>query len=611
MKSDLQFRPLLLTAAVLCCSWPAWAWPNQKTAATQATKLAQINQNFHALNSQNEGGCILILDQAEVPAARNAIDTVTFAKMQADGVPINTLCDDSTFLRRTSLVLTGRLPDPARTRAFLNDGNPNKRAEYVDELLQSEAFNIHWAFYFQEFFESAGQVLFGAVGPYNSYFADAVANGKTLDQMAREMIAATGNNLETGQLNFLLRSANRARVPQDIQDNIAIGATTKFLGVPAECISCHDGAYHLETVNLYLADRKREDLWKMAAFFSATRFRGNVDPERMMIESFDISNIRAEGYNADTEEGDRPARNGGVVAPQFLLTGATPSGNGDWRSQFAEMIVSDRQFARHWANRLWGHVFGLAPVEPMDGFDMLRIDPNNSLPEGWEYQALDLNLLEGLADALIERDFDIRDYLRYLLNSATYQMASTFEVGTWQESYTRYYTRYPAHRMTAEQAYDAVLLATGVPANLRVGDRRTNTFEIVDWAHQIPDPGQPRGDRYLNDTIFLTAFGRGNRVDIARVNDGNISQAMLLMNSPVVHDRMLADQGRLMQYVRQGVTDIDRLIDDLFLDTFARPASDSERTALKQELAGYSEGRDQAATLMWLLLNRVDFTFIY
>ncbi|CAM2008105.1 DUF1549 domain-containing protein [Acanthopleuribacter pedis] len=599
-------------AVLLVCSMPSFPWPDRAMGDdARAEKLTRLNQHFQTTATRHkDGNCLADQDKETNPAALNEIDNHTFAKMQADGVPINDLCDDSTFIRRTALILTGRLPDPARTRSFLSDTNPDKRAEYIDELLQSEAFNIHWAFYFQEFFESAGQVLFGGLLPYNTYFSEAVSTNKTLDTMAREMIAATGNNLESGQLNFLIRSTNRARLPQDQLDNIAIAATTKFMGIPAECISCHDGAYHLETVNLYLAERKREDLWKMAAYFSATRFRANVDRDRMMIESFDISDFNGAGYNADTEEGDRPERTGGIITPAFLTTGAVPQGN-NWRQAFADQVVEDRQFARHWANRLWGHVFGLAPVEPMDSFDMYRIDPNRPLPEGWDYQANDLNLLEHITDALIERDFDLRDYLRYVLNSATFQMASTFEVGSWQDQYTPYYTRYPTHRMTAEQAYDALQVATGVHTGLIVFDRNTDTRSVLEWAHQLPDPSQPRANRGLNDTIFLNAFGRGNRVDQPRVNSGNISQAMLLMNSPVIHDRLLAPEGRLMNYLNRGVSDVDTLINDLFLDIYARPATESERTALKQELATYTNTRDQAATLMWLLINRVEFTFIY
>ena len=34
--------------------------------------------------------------------------------------------------------------------------------------------------------------------------------------------------------------------------------------------SCHDGARHLEKINLYLSQRKREEIWKMAAFFGRT-----------------------------------------------------------------------------------------------------------------------------------------------------------------------------------------------------------------------------------------------------------------------------------------------------------------------------------------------------
>ncbi|CAM2066639.1 DUF1549 domain-containing protein [Sulfidibacter corallicola] len=576
----------------------------------RALKIQRLNQNLKLLQdatAKREGGCVI---ESEMPDTLNEIDVFTFAKMQADGVPINDLCDDATFIRRTSLVLTGRLPDPERTRAFLADDSAGKRERYVDELLASDAFITHWSFYFQEHFESNGRSLLGGLIPYNEFFADAVATNKPLDEMATDMITSTGNTLTEGVTNFFVRSGNMARLTQDLQDNLAIAATTKFMGIPVECISCHDGAYHLENVNVYLAERKREELWQMAAYFSGLRFQRNVNRETNMIESFDITEGRSEGYLAESDSGDRPIRDGGVITPKFLTTGAEPQPGTLFRTDFATQVVQDRQFARHWANRLWGHAFGLAPVEPMDAFDMARLDPNAELPEGWEVQALDLDLLEHLTDKMIELDFDLRAYLSYLLHSATYQMSSTFEVGTWEDAYAPYYTRYLAHHMTSEQVYDSLVTATGVITQIQMRDRGTNNVLRLSYAHELPDTSQPRNDAYADLIVFLAAFGRGNRLDQPRTNAGSISQAMLMMNSPLIDERLLHPQSRLMGYLEQGMS-AEQIITNLFLDILCREPSETEVAELLAELATYDTPQDQAATAAWLLLNRASFTFIH
>src|ERR1051325_12169293 len=44
-----------------------------------------------------------------------------------------------------------------------------------------------------------------------------------------------------------------------------------FLGLTIECFSCHNGAGHADTVNLFLASKKRADFWQQAAFFGKMR----------------------------------------------------------------------------------------------------------------------------------------------------------------------------------------------------------------------------------------------------------------------------------------------------------------------------------------------------
>ena len=58
---------------------------------------------------------------------------------------------------------------------------------------------------------------------------------------------------------------------EDTLDDIAISTAKYFLGVNMECVSCHDGAGHLEPVNLWLSKRNRPELWREAAFFGNIR----------------------------------------------------------------------------------------------------------------------------------------------------------------------------------------------------------------------------------------------------------------------------------------------------------------------------------------------------
>ena len=539
----------------------------------------------------------------------NDIDQVTFKKMREDAVPINGLCSDSVFLRRVSLILTGRLPDPDLTRSFLGDNHPEKRSNLVETLMASESFNTHWAFWFQEYFRSNGFMLRAGLLPYNQYFAEMVQTNKSLDQMTRDLMTTFGLSDQVAEANFYVRANQMSRQEVDFWDNAAVEASSKFLGVPLECISCHDGAYHLEEVNLYLAEKKRSDFWAMSAFFAGVTRRPGLRDENQIL-SLNITERPTDGYLAESNSGDRPIRDGGLITPQYLFSGQLPIAEKTFAQSIADIIVADRQFARNWANRLWGHVFGLAMVEPMDSFDLKRIDPEAELPEGWTHQALDLNLLEHMTDKMIEFNFDLRAYFRYVLNSATFQMSSEFLPGNWEEQYAPYYTRYLARHMTSEMVYDSITVATGVTTQMNMRSRGSDAVLTANFAHELPDNNQPRGNRYSDIFQFLQGFGRGNRTDLPRSNDGNIGQALLLMNSPVIHDRLIHPTSRLAGYLNQGLSG-ERIVEELYLDLFMRTPTAAETQAFLTEISQIEDPRDQLSSVLWLLMNRVEFTYIY
>ena len=51
----------------------------------------------------------------------------------------------------------------------------------------------------------------------------------------------------------------------DTVDEFTVTYSKVFLGLNLACISCHDGANHLEKVNVFLTGKKREDFFRQAA----------------------------------------------------------------------------------------------------------------------------------------------------------------------------------------------------------------------------------------------------------------------------------------------------------------------------------------------------------
>src|SRR5262245_51228772 len=65
-------------------------------------------------------------------------------------VKLPALADDITFLRRVSLDLTGKVPEPDALRRFAADPAKDKRAKVVDELLKGEAYAVNWGRYWRD-----------------------------------------------------------------------------------------------------------------------------------------------------------------------------------------------------------------------------------------------------------------------------------------------------------------------------------------------------------------------------------------------------------------------------------------------------------------------------
>ena len=204
----------------------------------------------------------------------NYVDDEIFGALDAAKIVPAPLSSDAEFLRRVTLDLTGRIPDASTVTAFLADPSSDKRNRMIDALLVSDAFVDRWAFYYDELFQNTAFASTGRLYPtgrnaWHAYFQDAVRSHKPWDVMARELIAATGDTTGAGPANFLARGIQTNGPGQDTLDNLAASTGAIFLGEYAIfCTSCHNGAGHLDSINLWGSTVRRQDFWGMSAFYS-------------------------------------------------------------------------------------------------------------------------------------------------------------------------------------------------------------------------------------------------------------------------------------------------------------------------------------------------------
>jgi len=541
------------------------------------------------------------------PPAVNFIDTDVFARMRKDGIVPTSLASDEEFLRRVTLDLTGQIPDSATVQSFVADNSPTKRARMIDQLLASDAFNDRWTMWLGDLVQNVqisqnAREYYQGRNAYYHYLRDSLAAAKPYDQIVRELIAGKGDGFTNGPANYTIRQMQPNGPIQDTYDNLAAHSADKFLGMPFLCLSCHNGLGHLELVNTYLKSKSRYDFWGEAAFFSRTRTQRvtTTNPAH-----FDVEDQATGQYQLNTVSGNKtprqPVNGQNFVNPAFLLTGEAPRQGESYRDALGRILTANPQFARATVNYLWKEMFGLGIVEPVNNFDLNRLDPNH-LANGATLQPSNPDLLTDLANEFAAGKYDLRAILRTIAISSTYQLSTKYTPGGWNESWTPYFARHLAHRLPAEQLLDAIARATNVPVSFSVQGIGT-----VNAAMKLPDTLESARNNYGR---FLDEFGRGNRDDEARSNDSSIAQALALMNDGtiVVNRIHRATANSTVAKALAGTTDPGAIADQLYLATLSRRPTAQER----QQAIAYLQGGNLAQRtedLQWVLLNSLEFVF--
>lgn len=539
----------------------------------------------------------------------NYIDQYIFAALKRAGVAPAEPAGDAEFLRRVALDLTGRILSGQAVAEFVADPSPDKRTRAIDQLLQTPEWADRWAMFFGELYRNTINTtqlnrLQQARDQYHYYLLDSLRANKPYHEMAQELISAGGNTWEAGQANFTLSGRTTGGPAQDNYDTQAVNVSTMFLGIShLDCILCHDGSGHLDTLSLWGTRAQRTDAWGMAAFFARTTLTQSGGGARPWIVADEPANGR---YDLNTNSGNRPTRRAvagpAFVAPKYLFgRGGGPEPGENWRAAMARLVTGDFQFARATVNYIWREFLVLGLVEPPDQFDPLRLDPANPPPEPWTLQPSNPYLLDALARRFILSNYDLKALMRDITTSRAYQLSSRYD-GRWNPEWEKLYARKLVRRLRAEEVHDAVVTSSGVGGGYSIAGFRQPR---IDFAMQLPDvAGMPGGA----GGQFLDSFLRGNRQDDDRRSDVTIQQALSLMNGPFIDPRTRNQNGTFL--FRVFPLPNDQLVDELYLNILSRYPARAEREAAVREL-GSGNRAAKAEDLVWSLYNKVDFLFNY
>ena len=543
-------------------------------------------------------------------AQRTFIDKFVFARMAADKVPHAPLATDEEFARRAWLDSTGRIPAPADLAAFLADRSPNKRDQLIDKLTASDAFVDKWTYYFEDLFRAGGRMGSG-LNLFHYWVREWLKLDRPYNEVVTDLLTGAGKSSFSvpGALYYqrdFVKAKDDPETPDahdlvnqpDTVDEFTVTYSKVFLGISVACISCHDGAGHLEKVNLFLVKKKREEFFSQAAFFGKTRQIMNWENGYQANTEYTVDD-EAPGYDRKAESIVRvPRRGTGLSQPRFLLTGEAPRDGENARDGLARMMTGHIQFRRAFVNRIWAELMGFGIVEPVDDFDLARYDAKNPPPAPWTVQPSNPELLDAMADDFGNNSFSFRHLVRTIMKSSAYQLSSSFP-GEWKETYTPYYARKFVRMLTAPELHDAISLATGRPGSFSSGT------EKVGMAMQMPEPGKAGNEV----KTFMRTFGQASRDDMPKKVPQSSLQAMLLMQSKVVTEKVNSAKGGLLSSLLEKAGDDKTLVEQLYLHTVSRKPSSPELAVGLDALK--KDRRRGAENLQWALLNSPEFLFNY
>lgn len=492
------------------------------------------------------------------PPTRNVIDQAVFAKLKTLGIPPSNLCDDSTFVRRATLDICGRLPTAQETQAYLASTDSNKADLLVDRLLASEDYADYfarkWVLILRNKRDSAGE-QFGSFA-FHDWLKQSLHNNKTYDQIVRELLTASGAIDSNPPVAWWREVAD---TESRVEDTAQL-----FLGQRLQCARCHHHPFEKWS---------QADYYQMAAFFSTVIRKEGTTPENPVFVAR-VSNASA----AHPKSGAQLKPTGLDAAPAAL----TPSD--DPRRELVNWMVNANNpfFARSLVNRYWKHFLATGMVEPEDDLRVTN-PPSNQ------------ELMDGLAQHFIDSKYDLKQLIRTICTSSVYRLSSEANQHNLGDSSS--YSRYYPKRLQAEVLLDAIdqTVMTGT------------TFDSMPQgvrAVQLPDTGF--------SSYFLDVFGRPagtTACECERMNEATLAQSLHLLNSKEIQAKLVHDAGRAAA-MNASSQPLAELIDDLYLTAYSRSATPSELEIASKYIMDRAANKRQAfEDVVWAIINSKEFLF--
>ncbi len=515
---------------------------------------------------------------AEKPL-RQIIDAEVRAVWEREKVQPAGPADDATFLRRVYLDLAGTVPTAEEARQFLQDPDPKKREKLIDRLLDDPRFADHQANVWD-------QVLFGRNPPggdatrrrdnFKQWLTEKFAKNTPYDQWVRELLLAESE----GPALFYVQFRGQP-------EETTMAVSRIFLGMQLQCARCHDHPFE---------KWKQREFYGMAAFFARLVVVDGGGPEgkrKFIVGEKSTGEVMFTG--PVTEQ--KPGQKGEPIKPKFL--GGNELDEPPLPQDFKEpdlkgnKVPPKPEFSRKgklaaWAtapdnpylsqavaNRVWAQFLGRGLAHPVD--NLSDANPPSHL-----------ELLQALTRELAAHQFDLKWYIRELVNSDTYQLAST---GAGTETLPKWFERARLRPLSAEEMLSAMRTATGFDVAAHAAGQKPGE-------EKLPSAAQEYFVRYFGEPTD----GRGEF-------QASLSERLFMSNSGVVRQFIQRKKGNLADAILTSNAPWEERVDQMFLSVLSRPPKPEERKRVLAYLTSDPKAEPLVEEVIWVLLNSSEFRF--
>ena len=560
------------------------------------------------------------------------IDKLVAKDLAKNNLKANAPASDEVFLRRVYLDVAGRVPTKKETLDFLGSKDAGKRAKLIDGLLAGDGYSQNFYNFWADVLRLQSQSIGGGSSlpagyAYEKWLKDCLHSNEPYDQMVRELIGARGTSYENGAIGFYIRDYNMPL------DNMAV-TTQVFLGTSIVCAQCHNHPF---------------DKWSQMDYYQMAAHTYGMEGTNRLTNNDFYKTVNAGGGGGYGKKGKAGKGKGGKAASEVAAATAAPKREkpailGDYKSKdlvtamseilrplrynrviedgaktlklphdykydngkplqvvepvipasfskdgkvvkpgespsfsYADWMTSKEnpRFTMVIANRLWRKVMGIGLIEPVDEITDSTVPSNPALMAFLEQTMKDLN-------------YDMKEYLRIVLNSKTYQRAACAQDLELGEAY--HFQGPLLRRMSAEQIWDSMvaLYKPGVDRPNRLHEMdEDSAIRRIEWL-----------DRALNSLTTEEAIEGAKKIaDVQKKLSEDVRQAQHQL-AEATRNKDEAAMRAAKRVVGQQRRNIDAAVEDIVFTMGWKKFAQMARDGKLEEVVGDPDFAKEIQTVL-------------